>query len=41
VNRRFWNLTKFTAELELPKSDSPVWQTGHSDFVTELSTQPI
>jgi hypothetical protein len=28
-------------ELELPKPDSPVWQTVHSGFVSELGTQPI
>jgi hypothetical protein len=32
---------KLTAELELLKPDSPVWQTGHSGFVRELSTKPI
>jgi hypothetical protein len=32
---------KLAAELKLLKLDSPVWQTGHSGFVSELSTQPI
>jgi hypothetical protein len=41
VNRRFRNLTKFTAEVELPKPDSLVWQIGQSDFVRELTTKPI
>jgi hypothetical protein len=41
VNRRFWNLTKLATELELPKLDSLVWQTGHSSFVRELNTKPI
>jgi hypothetical protein len=41
MNRRFLNLTKLAAELELPKPDSPVWQTGQSDFVRELTTKSI
>jgi hypothetical protein len=28
-------------ELELPKLDSLVWQTGQFSFVRKLSTKPI
>jgi hypothetical protein len=41
VNRKFKNLTKLAAELELPEPDNPVWEIGHSDFVKEICTKFI
>jgi hypothetical protein len=41
LNRQLSNLTKLTAGLELPKPDSPIWQTRHSGFVREIYAKPI